>query len=305
MIAFNQILCPIDFSDTSARALTYAAAFATWYESQLTVLHVVPVFNEPLAVDEATRAPYPGSRDDIGTRLGRSIEEAGASTCNATTLAQEGHAAESIVNRATAMGADLLVMGTHGLSGFRHLLLGSVTEKVVRTANCPVLTVPPALPATTPRPVVFKNILCPIDFSPSASKALAYALELGRQANGCVEVLHAVEYMDPEESLEPSVFDPCREAVLENRHRRQRRIDHARAQLHTALAGETQTWCEIKELVAVNRAYKEILQRAAASDADLIVMGAQGSGGIELMLYGSNTHHVVRAATCPVLTVRA
>ena len=57
--------------------------------------------------------------------------------------------------------------------------------------------------------------------------------------------------------------------------------------------------------MAINRAYKEILQRASDSDADLIVMGAQGSGGIELMLYGSNTHHVVRAATCPVLTVRA
>jgi len=308
VIAFKHILCPVDFSDTSARALIYATAFATWYEAQLTVLHVATAFDEPLEpvpVRDAARAPYPGSRDEIIARLRRSLEQAGATALNARPLAQEGRVSELIVNCAAAMKADLLVMGTHGLSGFHRLLLGSVTEKVVRTATCPLLTVPPAVPATTPRPILFKKILCPIDYSPSALKALEYALELGRQANGCVRVLHALEYMDPEESLEPSVFDPCREAALESRRRRQHLIDHARERLHTQLAGESRTWCEIEEVVAINRAYKEILQRAAASDADLIVMGAQGSSGIELMLYGSNTHHVVRAATCPVLTVRA
>ena len=305
MIAFKQILCPVDFSDTSARALTYATAFAAWYEAQLTVLHVTPAFDEPLAVDEAPRTPYPGSRDAIIGKLRRSIEQAGATALNARPLAQEGRASELIVNCAAAMKADLLVMGTHGLSGFHRLLLGSVTEKVVRTATCPVLTVPPSLAGTTGGPILFKKILCPIDYSPPALKALEYALELARQANGCVTVLHALEYMDPEESLEPSVFDPCREAALESRRRREGLIDHARKRLHTQLAKESRTRCEIEDVVAIDRAYKEILQRAVASDADLIVMGAQGSGGIELMLYGSNTHHVVRAATCPVLTVRA
>jgi len=188
-------------------------------------------------------------------------------------------------------------MGTHGLGGFHRLLLGSVTEKVVRTATCPVLTVPPSAPATTPGPIVFKKILCPIDYSPSALKALEYALKLGRQADGCVTVLSALESMDPEE--------PCEHVDFEIRTYRQRVIEQARERLHGQLAGEPRTWCAIEEIVAINRAYKEILQRAAASDMDLIVMGAQGSGGIELMLYGSNTQHVVRAATCPVLTVRA
>lgn len=308
MIAFKQILCPVDFSDISARALTYATAFAAWYEAQLTVLHVATTFDEPLEpvpVGDAARAPYPGSRDDIMAKLRRSIEQAGATTLNVRPLAQEGIASELIVNCGTAMKADLLVIGTHGLGGFHRLLLGSVAEKVIRTATCPVLTVPPSAPATTGRPILFKKILCSIDYSPSSLRALEYALELGRQADGCVTVLSALEYMDPEESLEPSVFDPCRQEALESRRRRQEFIDHARERLHAQLAGEPQTWCEIEEVVAISRAYKEILQRAAASEADLIVMGAQGSGGIELMLYGSNTHHVVRAATCPVLTVRA
>lgn len=300
MIAFRHILCPIDFSDASARALTYATAFAGWYEAQLTVLHVATTFDEPLApvpIGDATRAPYPGSRDHIMAKLGRSIAQAGATAVKARPLAQEGIATELIVNCGAAMKADLLVMGTHGLGGFHRLLLGSVTEKVVRTATCPVLTVPPSAPATTARPILFKKILCPIDYSPSSLKALEYALELGRQADGRVTVLSALEHMDPEE--------PCEHVDIDIRRNRQHFMDHARERLHVQLAGEPQTWCAIEEVVAINRAYKEILQRAAAADVDLIVMGAQGSGGVELMLYGSNTQHVVRAATCPVLTVRA
>ena len=304
MLAFKQILCPIDFSDTSTRALTYAAAVATWNESQLTVLHVSPALNEHAAVDESRRTPYPDSRVDVIARLRRSIEQAGATALNARPLVQEGDAWQMIVNCVAAINADLLVMGTHGLGGFRRLLLGSVTEKVVRTATCPVLTVPPSAPETTARPIQFKNILCAVDYSPSSLKALEYALALGHQANGCVTVLYALEYMDPEESLEPSAFDPCREAALESQRRREELIDYTRERLHTQLAGESRTRCAIKEVVAINRAYKGVLQQAAASDVDLIVMGAQGSGGIELMLYGSNTHHVVRAAKCPVLTVR-
>ena len=150
MIAFRHVMCPIDFSDTAARALTYATALATWYEAQLTVLHVATTFDEAFApVGDAGGEPYPGSRDDIIARIRRSMEQAGASALKARPLAQEGHASELIVNCAAAQKADLLVMGTHGLGGFHRLLLGSVTEKVVRTATCPVLTVPPSAPATT------------------------------------------------------------------------------------------------------------------------------------------------------------
>jgi nucleotide-binding universal stress UspA family protein len=145
--------------------------------------------------------------------------------------------------------------------------------------------------------VSFKRIICAIDFSPSALEALRYALELGRQADGRVTVLYALEYMDPEE--------PCEHVDFDIRKRRQHFIDHARQRLHAQLALEPTTWCEIEEVVAIDRAYRAVLQRASDTKADLIVMGAQGTGGLELMVYGSNTQHVVRSATCPVLTVHA
>jgi nucleotide-binding universal stress UspA family protein len=300
VIEFKHILCPIDFSDTSIRALTYATAFATWYEAQLEVLHVVPAFEDTLVPEQSGRTSEPGgplSREAIVSVIRRSIESVNATRLNAKILAHEGRTHEVIVNRTQAQPADLLVMGTHGRSGFNRLLLGSVTEKVLRTATCPVLTVPAAAPAMTAAAVAFKRIICAIDHSPSALKALQYALELGRQADGCVTALYALEYMDPEE--------PCEHVDFDIRKRRQHFIDHARERLHAQLAQEPTTSCEIEEVVAIDRAYKAVLKQATASKADLIVMGAQGTGGVELMLYGSNTQHVLRAASCPVLTVHA
>ncbi len=197
MIEFKHVLCPIDFSETSGRALTYAAAFATRYQAQLTVLHVAPTLDptvESVPGVDFGRPLRQETRDAIVARIRRSIEQAGATAAVAQPLAEAGRATESIVRTAAALKADLLVMGTHGLGGFHRLLLGSVTEKVVRIATCPVLTVPRSAPSTLPGPIMFKKILCPIDYSPSALKALQYALELGRQADGCVTVLSALEY---------------------------------------------------------------------------------------------------------------
>jgi nucleotide-binding universal stress UspA family protein len=306
MLQFNNVLCPIDFSETSARALTYATVLARWYDAHLEVLHVVPAFeeNEPPAHFDIETGVWP-SRDRLVAEIERLIAAAGARDLKSRALAQEGRAHEIIACRARALPADLLVMGTHGRSGFNRLLLGSITEKVLRQVSCPVLTVPPAAPHTGEAPVTFKKIVCAMDYSPSALKALQYALDLGRQAGGCVTVLYALEYTDPDEVLEPSAFDPCHEALAASRRRRQQLIEHARKKLHAQLAQEVTTWCEIKEIVAVDRAYKAILGHADEAKADLIVMGAQGTAGLELMLYGSNTQHVLRAATCPVLTLRA
>jgi len=300
VIEFKHILCPIDFSETSLRALAYAAAVATWYGARLEVLHVVPAFeNGPGSVPAggASQTATPVSREDIIAEIRRSLEAAGAAAVDATAHAQEGRAHEQIVGRARAQPADLLVMGTHGRSGFNRLLLGSVTEKVLRTASCPVLTVPRAAPALTSAAVTFNRILCAIDYSASALRALQYALELGRQADGAVTVLYALEYLDPEE--------PCEHVDFDIRARRQHFIAHARGRLHALLSQEPVTRCRIEEVVAIDRAYRAVLHQATASKADLIVMGAQGTAGLELMLYGSNTQHVLRGATCPVFTVHA
>ena len=187
-------------------------------------------------------------------------------------------------------------MGTHGRRGFKRLLLGSVTETVLREAPCPVLTVPPSAHAASTEAVTFKRILCPIDFSPSALQALGFALDLARQADGRVTLLHVVEWLAEEEPKALAHFN-----VPE--YRRYLAAD-AGDRLRLLVAEESRTWVEIDNVVVLGRSHREILHAAETIPANLIVMGAQGRGGVGLALFGSTTQQVVRSAACPVLTVR-
>jgi nucleotide-binding universal stress UspA family protein len=136
-----------------------------------------------------------------------------------------------------------------------------------------------------------------MDFSPSALQAFGFALELARQSRGVVTVLHALEGLADEEPREYTHFN-----VPEYR---QRLIDDARQRVQTLVADESGSGSAIEDSVVLGRAGREILRAAADSGTDLIVMGAQGRGGLGLALFGSTTQQVVRAATCPVLTVRS
>ena len=93
----------------------------------------------------------------------------------------------------------LIVIGTHGAGGFEHLVLGSVTEKVLRRATCPVLTVPPRARTTAKLP--FKRILCPLDFSESSLAALDFAFSLAQQGDAELTILHVFEWPAEDESL--------------------------------------------------------------------------------------------------------
>jgi nucleotide-binding universal stress UspA family protein len=298
VIEFTQIICPVDFSESSVRALAYAAALARWYAAQLTVLHVVPTF-EPRQLrgdlTEPAQVLTPMPRERVLEEMSRSLNLAALSS-DVIPLAESGDPQATIIDQALSKKADLIVMGTHGRRGFKRLLLGSVTEAVLREAPCPVLTVPPHASATASEAVTFKRILCPVDFSPPSLQGLGFALDLARQADGRVTLLHVVEWLAEEEPRASRHFNVPEYRLY--------MADHAREQLRNLVAEESQTWVEIADVVVFGRAYREILRAAETKPADLIVMGAQGRGGIGLALFGSTTQQVVRGASCPVLTVR-
>jgi nucleotide-binding universal stress UspA family protein len=298
VIEFKQIICPVDFSESSMRALAYAAAFARWYDAHLTVLHVVPTF-DPMQVrgdlGDPVRVVTPMPREQVLTEMSRLLSLAAVSP-RTTPIAEAGDPQTTIIDQAVSTKADLIVMGTHGRRGFKRLLLGSVTEAILREAPCPVLTVPPHAPASVSESVTFRRILCPIDFSPSALQALGFGLDLARQADGRVTLLHVVEWLAEEE--------PRASAHLNAPEYRRFMVEDARERLRSLVAEESPTWVEIDDVVVFGRAYREILRAAETKPADLIVMGAQGRGGIGLALFGSTTQQVVRGSMCPVLTVR-
>ena len=298
MIEFKRILCPVDFSDSSIRALAHAEALARWYEAQLTVLHVVPTF-EPIQVQAELGVPVqivnPMPREEVVRQMRPFLERAGVSS-EAQLIAEAGDPRTTIVDQALTTRADLIVIGTHGRRGFSRLLLGSVAETVLHEAPCPVMTVSPHTEAAASNVVTFKRILCPIDFSPSALLALGFALDLARQAGGLVTLLHVVEWLAEEEPRTSAHFN-----VPEVRGYM---VDDARQRLRSLVAEESRVWCEIDDVIVSGRAHREILRAAEAREADLIVMGSQGRGGVGLALFGSTTQQVVRSAACPVLTVR-
>jgi nucleotide-binding universal stress UspA family protein len=300
MIAIRSILCPYDGSEFSRRALEHATALARFYGAGLTLLHVHT--GAPVGPD-ADRLGWDGpllarERKRIVAWLADIGGPARAAAVGVEAKVVEGTPAAEILRVAREAAAGLVVMGTHGRSGFDRLLLGSVTEKVLRYAPCPVLTVTArAVPDYVPERAPFQRIVCPVDFSHASQRAVEYALTLAQEACGRLTLLHALEALPAEEEAALSRFD------ITGFHQTMERI--ARSRLQEAIPRAARDWCRPEFHLGRGKAYQVILEAAEERDADLIVIGNHGRTPIEAVLFGSTTHHVVRAARCPVLVARA
>jgi nucleotide-binding universal stress UspA family protein len=303
MIEVKQVLCPIDFSEFSSRALTHAAALARWYEARLTALYVwanVPAFAVIPSLQQYA-SPPPASLIEA-ERLGLESEmrrfcARAAGDVPVTTTVQEAPSIEKeILAQIDLLDADLLVIGSHGRSGFQRLLLGSIAENVVRKAPCPVMVVP-AHDALPPGEVRFRRIVCPVDFSDSSRAALEYAFSLAEESDGWLSLLHVLEI--PPEFQEM----PTREGIDVPRVRAAAEAD-ALKRLRELIPGDVRSYCTVETSVLDGKAHRQILATAAERHADLIVMGVSGHGAVDRWVFGSNTSSVIRGASCPVLTVR-
>ena len=296
MPEINRILCPVDLSDVSRDAINHAVLLARWYKAKITALHVC----NPLVVPETDFivlgfGPRPVLTDeDVKQAREQVLACFRSAGQDIEVLIDSGQAAHQVLERAKSLPADVVVMGTHGAGGFEHLVLGSVTEKVLRRATCPVLTVPPR--AHTIAKLPFKRILCPLDFSESSLTALDFAFSLAQQGDAELTILHVFEWPAEDESL-------TTRPLLPPEYRRDRERD-ATAKLQELIPDSIRDCCRPTTRLAHGKAYREILGIATEDNSDLIVMGVHGRNALNLMLFGSTTNQVVRAATCPVLTVR-
>jgi nucleotide-binding universal stress UspA family protein len=308
MAAIERILCPIDFSDTSRHALGHAFAFARWYEARVTIFHVVnvpvPVMPPsglagmpPIGVAEELSQNPPLRLEDVAEEVRRfSGLRDGADPKTAEVVVVEGNPVRETLAQAEQIAADLLIMGTHGRSGFEALFLGSVTEKVLRSTHVPVLTVPPAVERV--ESVAYRTILCPIEFSDPSTRALEYALTLAKETGARLILLHVIEQLVDAPQL--------RQVSQLNVEEYRRSLEEdARARLRSAVPEDARVWCTPEEQVLSGKAYRLILDVAEQEAAEIIVMGVHGKGVLNRRLFGSTTHHVIREARCPVLTLRA
>ena len=293
MLTLRTVLCPTDFSDVSARAETYAAALARHYDASLHLLHVDPPMPvmAPYGEIPVDARMFEEQRQVADAELVKAGDRARAGGLTVETTMKGGHPAREILALADRAQADMLVIGTHGRGGVEHLLLGSVAEKIMRKASCPVLVVPPGAPGESD--ALFSRILCPIDGSAASAHALTYALSLAQETDGHVTLLYVVEPVPAAGEFGALDIEEYRRAGEE----------HARKVLRDAVPDDVRTWCRLDERVATGKPSERILDAATTERADVIVMGVRGRGAIDLLAFGSTTNEVIRRAGCPVLAV--
>lgn len=300
----RHILCPFDFSEVSSHALEQATVLAQQSGARLTVLNVFLSVMPPTgddAIDEATsQVIEPSEFQSLQDRARAAARHALKAGVAVDIVVMGGAPVATILERAATLGVDLIVMGTHGASGVQHLLLGSVTEKVLRKATCPVLTVPVRVhgaPAAS-----FTHVLCAVDFSECSRHAVEAAAAIVEGSPATLTLLHVMEWPWHEppvpgmEGIPPAQV----QALLEYR----RYLESSAVEGLKGIAASLAPNREVATAIRFGKSYLELLAAAREGGADLIVLGVRGRSAVDIGFFGSTTNHVVRGATCPVLTVR-
>ena len=142
-INIRKVLCPIDFSQHADLVVEWAAHLAEEHDSEVILLHAYHLPVEFQQLEGAYLPPdfWSNVKSEADQTLSKFAEELRKSGIDVETVVREGYPASVIIDEAADQSVDLIVIGTHGLSGLKHLLLGSIAERVVQKAHCPVLTV--------------------------------------------------------------------------------------------------------------------------------------------------------------------
>lgn len=288
MPQLERILCPIDFSEFSIKAYDYAQSLAWHYKAELLVQHVLYSF-PAFYIDAAYKKICQKLRTDALRKLREFTKRRTRTTVQPQCVVQEGIATDLILSFAEAQAVNLIVMGTHGLRGIDRLMLGSVTEKVLRKARCPVLAVrKPVHDAVPPRenadPINLRSIVLCMDFSDHAHHALSYALSMAKEYKAELTLLHVLEDVPGSPNLQSATADVVKE-------------------LEESIPPDAREGCRVNSLGRMGKPYQQIIQLALEARADLLIMGVRGRGALDIALFGSATYRVIQLGSCPVLVV--
>ena len=292
MVRIERILCPVDFSESSATVYDHAQSLARRYQAKLFLQHVVDFilpaysyYGPATYLDDNFRRICAGAREQLQEFAKSHTRNGVQPEC----LVHEGEVTGSILSFAESQMVDLIVMGTHGLKGLDRVILGSVAEKVLRKAHCPVLVIPkpgPDVVATEGAhdPVQLRRVIFGSDFSDPSRRALEYALSAVEEYDAELTLLHVLESVPSSADIEEA-------------------IAKATEQLETLIPPERARAGQAKTMVRIGRAYQQIIQLALEIQADLLIMAVQGRNALDLAVFGSTTYRVIQLGSWPVLAV--
>jgi len=301
---FNKILIPLDGSELAERALVPAFAIAQQSEAEV-ILVRIPIM-ETIVIDSPFHGGNAYTWRDTGLHHSReraydylqAVHNANLKhnlTIHTRTPGGDaafGDVAEAIVATATAEKADLIVMSSHGYSGLTRWVLGSVAERVLHSAPCPVLVVRETDP--------LGDVLIPLDGSPIAESALAPGLGMATMNDAEVKLLRAVEAVNVEELAQLELAEKGLGRQLQKDL-----YDEANTYLHTLATAQARAGVTVKLITRIGPAAMTILDYAEANDIGLIVMATHGRTGLKRWVYGGVTEKVLRGSKHSMLVIRA
>jgi nucleotide-binding universal stress UspA family protein len=293
----ERILLATDFSQCAARAQEYALFFAQTYSAKLDILHVLE-FQPGMDPEYHINTLYLEElRKDAARQLEEFVRRAAQQGLTATQREVLGIPSQRINEAAEEAHADLVVLGTHGRTGLEHILLGSTAERVVKGAPCPVLTVRlarerEAMAGRTPPSI--QRILVPVDFSDCSMEAWEYALQVAKQFQATVTLLHVIEPVSY--GLDFTLSHSKDERKMRERLET-RLLDMAGLLKSQGVRG--------RHVLRGGTPSDSILECVRQERSDLIVMGTHGRRGVSHFVSGSVAEAVLRRAECPVLTVKS
>ncbi|MDI3338986.1 MAG: universal stress protein [Sphaerobacter sp.] len=308
MAIFDTILVPLDGSPLAETAVPYAAALARATGAQIVLLRVIeemrPLYDvrrrEVVWVDPA----HP--RQDLMSPevLAPVAERLAADGLTVQSVVRLGDPRREILTEAGRYPAPIIVISSHGRGGLGRVVLGSVANRVLQMASCPVLVIRPRGAEAAPATVAFARIAVPVDGSALAEQALPIAVELARATGATLHLVRVAEtFRDelPDES-ELSFRTPSFQAILEW-------FDQLEAEARTYLQ-ETATRLQEQGLdvtweVRSGNPWDQILAFSTEARPDLIVMTTHGRGGLARWFYGSVADKLLTQSAVPLLLIRA
>ncbi len=286
----SRILFATDFSSCADRAFEYAVSLARGWKAELSAMTVLE-FYPGMDPDYPVNKMY---LDNLRSESVRQLEgiraKAAAAGQALSTRLELGIPSQAIQTTAEQIGADLLVVGTHGRTGLNHVLVGSTAERVVRVSPCPVLSVKAD---NKQGQGGITRVVVPIDLSTCSLDALEYAVAFAKGLGASVTVLHA---------MEPVAYGLDFSLSHAKEWKRQREYLEERLKVLTALlvTQGLQADYVLKPGLPADAIAEYVKQQAF----DLMIMGTHGRRGLSHLLVGSIAGAMLRHAPCPVLTVR-
>ena len=284
LLNIRNILIATDFSESSARALDHALEIAARYEARLHVFHCIEPTLYNLAGPDAVQMACDAAWRDMQQLVSDLRKKGQVKNVELKLLVEAGDLATILPAIVQRLDLGLIVVGTHGRTGWRKLVLGSVAEIVIRQASCPVLTVGPCDRGLRLQKFGLKSIVFVNDASAQSALAESYAFSLAHKWNSRLTILRVLEEQSGRVLAEASQIERC---GAEWTDVLQKGLTSA-PQLPTGVGSRGDL----------------ILQVADEAAADLIVLAVRDAYSFTDRFRSTYGYQVVRSSPCPVLTVR-